>query len=62
MENYIDHKYLYETFVIDDPLKVGFLFNIPSRAGEGFYVRMLNFTCCGGVLFTKEAKNLFKHK
>ena len=39
MEN--DHKYLYEAFVIDDPLKVGFLFN-PSRAGEVFCVCLIS--------------------
>ena len=29
------HKYLYEALMIDDPLKVGVLFN-PLRVGEGF--------------------------
>ena len=54
---------MYEAFVIDDPLEVEFLFN-PSRAGEGFRVCiiMLNFTCCAGVLFAKEAQTLFQHK
>jgi len=38
-----DYKYLYEAFaiVIDDPLKVGFLFN-PLRAGEGFCVCLIS--------------------
>ena len=36
-----DQKYLYEAFVIDDPLEVGFLFN-PSRASEGFRVCLIS--------------------
>ena len=46
-----DYKYFYEAFLIDDPFKVGFRFT-PSRAG----------TCRDGVMFAKEAQNLFQHK